>query len=182
MRVVQAATLAHAVVTWYDATKHKPLSKATLFKATAASAAWGSLHSANLNDTPMIKVDWSCLSSYFRGFILKFQDQHTHTQCGTSYLRHTEGAFAQAVCKLRFGEVPKGRWHDFVALWPLRPRWSLMSDTCTGWRANLQHGTNPSASPAPTEAGIIWTCICVAGFNGLRLSQKFIQVAHADRL
>ena len=66
MRVVQAATLAHAVVTWYDATKHKPLSKATLSKATTVSAAWGSLHSANLNDTPMIKVDWSCLSSYFR--------------------------------------------------------------------------------------------------------------------
>ena len=50
MRVVQATTLAQAAVERFDVTTHKPLSQGTFSKATAA---WGSLHSANSNETPI---------------------------------------------------------------------------------------------------------------------------------
>ena len=51
VRVVQAATLAHAAAAErFDVTTHKPLSKGTFSKAAVASR---SLHTANSNETPI---------------------------------------------------------------------------------------------------------------------------------
>ena len=186
MKVMPAATLAHAAAERFDVTTHKPLSQGTLSKAAVASR---SLHSANLNETPIQSL-LELSQQLFREIHLEVsRPAFTHAmRCVPQACRRGSGLKVSLRRSFVRWPGPADRSeHRMVLL--LSTLWhttSLMSETCARRPADLQRSANQSAAAAQAEVGIIWTCLSGTSNSGLKLfqasqnpssSHNFFQVA-----
>ena len=160
---------------------HKPLTKGTLSKATAA---WGSLRNSNVNETPIQSLLELSQQLFGEIHLEVPRPAFAHAmRCVPQACRRGPGPTVSSSCQ----GLQIARGHRMVLrLLPLWHKRRLTSETCSGRRADLQQGANHYAAAAQSEAGIISTCICVASFGGLRhflvsqnqsSSQNFVQVA-----
>ena len=125
----------------------KPLSKGTFSKAAVASR---SLHSANLNETPIQSL-LELPQQLFREIHLEVpRPAFTHAmRLVPQACRRGSGLKVSLSCSA--ADCTEHRVLRLSPLWHTR---SLMSETCAGRRADLQQAGNQSAAAAPTEVGI----------------------------